>query len=189
MLLGAAAELEAQMLTVITGGIAESASLDVARQEVEDGLGRLDDLAASHGVKLGLEPIHPIGMLDKGCINSIAQAKRLVEPLDRTGLIIDFFHSWWDVDLLRLFSESPDTVRVVQISNVSLDTNGVPSRCTDLQTGVLSVHELISEIRRRGYNGPFEFEIFARDHDGSDTIGICARAVEAFDKGIAGHQT
>ena len=68
-------------------------------------------------------------------------------------------------------------------ANVLFDENSVPSRSTDLVEGILNVPALIASAREGGYKGPFEFEIFARDHDGSDTEGICARAVRAFDDG------
>lgn len=180
-LLETAAEIDAQMLTVITGGMNQSASVTHAREEVRDGLAALDEQAAAMGVQLGLEPIHPVGIRDKGCVNSIAQACALTAPLTNTGLILDFYHSWWDVDLSDCIRECPERVHVIQICNVSFNTNGYPSRTTDLEQGVLSVGELVRNARDAGYVGPFEFEIFATDHDGMDTSGIIARAVTYFD--------
>lgn len=138
-LLETAVELEARMLTVITGGMNQSASITHAREQVKDGLAALDEQAATMGVQLGLEPIHPVGIRDKGCINSIAQAFALTAPLTNTGLILDFYHSWWDIDLIGCIQECPERVHVIQICNVSLDANGYPSRTTDLAKGVLSV--------------------------------------------------
>jgi len=64
-LIDAAAELAAGALCVITGGMAEQPDIATARARIADGLAGLDAEAAAAGVRLGLEPIHPVGILTK----------------------------------------------------------------------------------------------------------------------------
>ncbi len=180
-LIDTAAELGVGTLCVITGGLEECSSLGDARSRIADGLARLDEQAVSAGVKLGLEPIHPVGMLSKGCINSIAQARETIGPLNATGLILDFYHSWWDEDFLNALEEIPHSIRLIQICNVILNEDEIPRRSTRLDHGSVDVSGCLNAARRTGYNGQFEFEIFARDHNGSDTRSILAHAVAAFD--------
>ncbi len=179
-LIETAAELEAPTLCVITGGVADCASLDDARGRISDGLFHLDELAAQAGVNLGLEPIHPVGMLSKGCVNSIEQARQVIAPLRSTGLILDLYHSWWDDGFHRVLDADLHSVHLIQICNVILHEDEAPRRSTQLGQGVVDVAGLIARARAAGYAGRFEFEIFARDHDGSDTRSILADAVSVF---------
>lgn len=169
-LIAAAAELGAAALCVITGGSFEQPDLATARARIADGLAALDALASADGVRLGLEPIHPKDVPTKGCVNSIAQARALIEPMGATGLIVDMFHSWWDPDLLGVASD-PD-VRALQICNVTPDIR----RSATLDTGMLDVRSLVQAIRQAGYSGPVEFEIFAADHGKADVAPILRAA-------------
>ncbi|MFX6277398.1 TIM barrel protein, partial [Acinetobacter baumannii] len=77
-LIEAAAELGAGTLVVIAGGLAHGpAPLAEARARVAAGVHALARSAAAQGVRLGLEMIHPSGILQKGCVNTIASALAL----------------------------------------------------------------------------------------------------------------
>lgn len=180
-LIESAAALGAHTLCVITGGFAESTSLEDARARIADGLALLDEQASNAGVSLGLEPIHPVGMLSKGCINSIAQARETIASLKATGLILDLYHSWWDHDILNAIEEIPQRIHLIQICNVTLSESETPRRSIRLNHGKVDVSGFLQAARKAGFDKSFEFEIFARDHDGSDTRSILAHAVATFD--------
>ena len=157
-LIAAAAELGAEALCIITGGWAEQPDIAAARGLIAEGLAELDELAANAAVRLGLEPIHPKDAALKGCVNTLAQAKALVAPLQATGLIMDLFHSCWDPDLIGVSADP--CVHVLQICNVTDDIRRSPR----LDQGVLDVREVVKQIADAGFTGPVEFEIFAADH-------------------------
>ncbi len=185
-LLDAAVELEAGTLCVITGGMAEQPDIGTARALVAEGLAELDEQATARGVRLGLEPIHPVGTPTKGVVNSIAQASRLIEPLSATGVILDLSHSWWDPDLLGMMAVQPSPVRLVQICNVLNSEHALPRRSQSLDKGALKMPEVLSAIRAAGYAGPFEFEVFAVDHDLDDPAPLLESAMDwyrAFQQG------
>ena len=63
-----AAELGAQSLCVIAGGLpGGSRDLAAAHAEVHDGLGAMLEHARKAGVRLGLEPLHPMYAADRAC--------------------------------------------------------------------------------------------------------------------------
>lgn len=169
-LVAAAAELNAGALCVITGGSSELPDVASARDLIAEGLAALDALAASEGVRLGLEPIHPKDVPTKGCINTIAHARALIAPLRSTGLIVDLFHSWWDPDLTAAVAD-PSTC-AVQICNVTTEVRRSPS----LNQGILDVRAVMQDVLRAGYTGPIEFEIFAADHGQADIAPILQAA-------------
>lgn len=176
-LIDAAAELEANTLCVITGGMAEQPDIATARALVADGLAELDAQAAANGVWLGLEPIHPVGTPTKGVINAIAQACHLVRPFHATGLILDLSHSWWDPDLITAIADPATHVRLVQICNVMLSETVLPKRSPALNSGALEMATLLKGIRNAGYAAPFEFEVFAVDHGLADPASLLDAAM------------
>ena len=162
-LVDAAAELGAESLCVITGGMAEQPDIGTARALIADGLAALDAEAGAAKVRLGLEPIHPVGVATKGCVNTIAMARKAIAGLNATGLIVDLFHSWWDPELLPAIADPASRVRLVQVCNVDL-TGAAPRRSPWLDRGALDMAQVLRAIREAGYAGPFEVEVFAADH-------------------------
>ena len=178
-LIAAAAELEAQTLVVITGGISHGPwPLADARARVEDGLLRLADQAARANVRLGLEPIHPLGILQKGCVNSIAEALRLAAKHPQIGLTLDFFHTWWDPQFTRVCEAAPEKARLVQFCNVVTLDNPADFQRDLPATGLFDVAAALHEIRARGYRGYFEFEMFP-EHLRGRTLAAVLQAVGA----------
>ncbi|MEX2453500.1 MAG: TIM barrel protein [Rhodospirillaceae bacterium] len=172
-LVDAAAELGAGVLCVITGGIGGpgSAMLSVAeaRQRVAHGFAGLAERAAAAGVTIGLEPIHPSGIVSKGCINSCAHALETIAPYPGARLILDLAHSWWDPDLPRLLRDRLDAVALLQICNVRMDGDSVAGRDT-LAAGMLDLAKMLPDLLAGGYSGTLELEIFGSDLRGSDPL-------------------
>lgn len=162
-LVDAAAELEAGTLCVIAGGTeACGGSPEEARAATIDRLAWLDEKAGEAGVRLGLEPIHPAEIFAKGCVNSIAQAETLVSSLHSTGLLIDVYHSWWDPDFARL-PQIVDRTVLVQLCGVARRQSDFGFGREPLDQGFIDIATVIRGTREAGYDGAFEFEMFARD--------------------------
>ena len=177
-LVDAAAELDAGSLCVISGGMAQQSDIATARALVLEGIAELDGLAARNGVWLGIEPIHPLGALTKGVVNSLAQAREIIDDLVASGLILDLSHSWWDPDLWRIIADPEARVRLVQICNVVLSDTALPRRSPALDQGALNAESLLTAIRGFGCTAPFEFEVFAVDHGLTDPSPLLKAAMD-----------
>lgn len=160
-LIDTAAEIGAGALCVIAGG-AEGRDLPHARDAVAGRLAALDERAAAVGVRLGLEPVHPAELLDKSCVNTIAQARALTAGLRATGLLVDLYHSWWDPDLPGL-ADAPTGTVLFQVCGVSRREMGFGFGREPLGEGFLDPAAVLRSACGAGYDGYFEFEMFARD--------------------------
>ncbi len=181
-----AAELNAGTLVVITGGLNHgSRPLTEARARIAEGLAELAGLAAASGVHLGLEPIHPAGVLNKGCINSLRQALDLVGPLANVSLTLDLFHSWWDADLSGVAARAGDKIRLVQFSNVVTLSDPADFQREEPATGVLNVASMLRALHADGFRGYFEFELFADHLRGRSAAQVIDR-LAAFYTGLKG---
>ncbi len=112
VMLDEAAALGADQVVLVVGAQPD-VSLAEARGQVRDGIGACLDHARQVGVKLSIEPLHPMYAGDKSCINRIAEARAICDELDGVasrrgaavttsaslGVAVDVYHVWWDPDL------------------------------------------------------------------------------------------
>lgn len=94
-----AAVLGTDTLVLVSGGLPPgSKDLRGARERIADALGELGPYAASHGVRLAVEPLHPMYAADRCVVSTLAQALDLAErfPAEQVGVTVDTYHLWWD---------------------------------------------------------------------------------------------
>ena len=180
-LIEAAAELGAETLVVITGGLSHGAApMRDARETIADGLHRLAERAASAGVHLGLEPIHPAGVLNKGCVNSLQHALKLVSAIDNASLALDLYHSWWDPDLPDLVRHHGHKIRLVQFCNVVALRDLADLQRESPETGLIDVADQLKILSSQGYAGYFEYELFAEHLRGRELEPMIAQAAQFY---------
>src|SRR5690606_3866463 len=80
-----AAALNADCLVLVVGGLpGSSKDLPGARQMVSDGIAAMLPHANASGVKIAIEPLHPMYAADRACVNTIDQALDICETLGET---------------------------------------------------------------------------------------------------------
>jgi sugar phosphate isomerase/epimerase len=185
-LLDAAAELGADTLVTIVGGLHDLGSprpgaLAEARRMAEQALPALAATAEARGIRLGLEPMHPMRIGSKSVLNSLRQAAALCAALPRHGIVLDLSHSWWEPELEPLLEGLAGRLMLVQLCGVALpgDPGAAQRRC-GLAEGVADVGAILRLLRRCGYAGRFELEIFAEDLHGTPHRAVMQRAVADF---------
>ncbi|MPZ59851.1 MAG: TIM barrel protein [Propionibacteriales bacterium] len=183
-LLECAAAVDAPV-NVIPGGIEHTRGeggrplpLEDARSRVEDALASLAGTASSAGVLLSLEPIHPLGLTDKGCVNQLSHARSLAAALPGCGITLDFFHSWWDADLAGTVASATEQLYVVQVCGVQTD-GADPPRRTDMAKGDADVAGLLTALSAAGYPGLVEYEVFYQQRP-QELDGLLDRAARDF---------
>ena len=112
-----AATLGTRELIMVVGGLVDGdKDLAATRERVAERIAELVPFAAEHGVRLVLEPLHPMYAADRAVISTLGQALDLAAPHApaSVGVVIDTFHVWWDPDLAgqiaRAGTRGPDRV-------------------------------------------------------------------------------
>lgn len=92
-----AARLGAKVLVLVVGGVADR-DLALSRRRVAEALEQLVPVALDRGVRLGLEPLHPMQCAERSVLSTLAQAVELAAPYpaEAVGVVVDEFHVWWD---------------------------------------------------------------------------------------------
>jgi sugar phosphate isomerase/epimerase len=80
-------------LVVLVCGAVPGMPLAEARQQIEDGIAAILPDAEAAGVRLGIEPLHPMYADARSAINTIGQAMDIVEHVgsDLVGITVDVY--------------------------------------------------------------------------------------------------
>jgi sugar phosphate isomerase/epimerase len=163
-----AAEIGTDVLVLVCGGLPEgSRDLAGARRMVEDGIAALVPHAAARGVRLAIEPLHPMFAADRSVVTTLTHANDIAERIasPSVGLVIDVYHVWWDPTVeAQIERAAPHTVGfhvndwIVPLPDLLRGRGMMGDGCIELR-------RLREAVDRAGYAGPIEVEIF------NDAIG------------------
>lgn len=95
-----AAALGAPMIVLVCGADPGQA-LETSRAQIREGIEAILPYAIENGVKLAIEPLHPMYADTRSAVNTMAQANDMAEAIhsDHVGVAADVYHIWWDPDL------------------------------------------------------------------------------------------
>ncbi|GAA1465614.1 sugar phosphate isomerase/epimerase [Nocardiopsis exhalans] len=179
-----AAELGAPVLVMVAGGLPEGdRDLDGARERFAAGIEALAPYAAERGVRLGLEPLHPLFCADRAVLSTLGQALDLAERFDpeAVGVVVDTYHVWWDPDVRAQIVRAGAAGRIASFQVCDwitpLPADALLGRGM-VGDGHIDVRSLHRAVLAAGYEGDVEWEVFNEDvwsADGDDVIATMAR--------------
>lgn len=170
-----AAELGAELLAIVGGGLNGVQDPDEARRMIVDGIEAIIPYAEARGVKLGIEPLHPALAQDRSLISSMRYANDLVEHFNHpnVGLIVDVFHVWWDPFLYEEIARAGSRIIAFHVDDVPVHFTDVLMDRQMMGDGVCQIRRMREAVDAAGYTGPIEVEIFNHDlweRDGDDVM-------------------
>jgi sugar phosphate isomerase/epimerase len=178
-----AAALGADSLVLVVGGCT-GINLEDARAMVADGIAALAPYARERGVRIGLEPLHPMYAADRSVLNTIDQALTLASRYDanEVGVILDTFHIWWDPRVAELIAQAAGRIYGFHVSDWLNPLPDVLLGRGLMGDGVVDNRKLRLLVEQAGYNGPIEVEIFNRALWDADPDAVLAQVIERFEK-------
>jgi sugar phosphate isomerase/epimerase len=177
-----AAALEADSLVLVVGGGGKEVSLTDARSMIADGVAALAPYARERGVKLGLEPLHPMYAGDRSALVTIGQALELASAFapQEVGLVLDVFHIWWDPQVLALIAQCRGRIYGFHVNDWLVPLPDVLLGRGMMGDGVIDNHTLRVAVDQACYDGPIEVEIFNRTIWDRDPDDVLREMVERF---------
>lgn len=154
--------LEADCLVLVCGA-AYDRDLAGARTQIADGIAELVPEAAAAGVRLAVEPFHPMMAADRSAITSLTEANDLVERLSSpwVGLDVDSYHLWWDAALTVQMRRGAKAVMAVQLADWVLPIQGQLSSRGMPSEGAIDLSGFVELARDGGYRGLVEVEVLS----------------------------
>jgi len=149
------------VLVLVCGGLA-GRDLAGSRQQVADAVGALATYADVRGVRLAIEPLHPMYCADRSVVSTLDQALAIANdhPVDTVGVCVDTFHLWWDDAALARLPEIGRRIAAYQVSDWLDPLPDVLLGRGMMGDGVIEFDVWTRAIADSGYPGPVEVEIF-----------------------------
>lgn len=156
-----AAELGTDVLVLVCGP-APDRDIQAARDMVRDGIAEVVPYARERGVKLAIEPLHPMFAADRSVIVMLTQALDIAEQFDRelVGVAIDAYHVWWDPDVYYQIKRAGDRILGFHVNDWIVPLPDVLNGRGMMGDGVIELRRLRTAVDAAGYHGPIEVEIF-----------------------------
>jgi len=161
-----AAELGTDTLVMVVGGLSEgSRDLVGARAQVADLLAELAPHAGDFGVRLAIEPLHPMFCADRAVVSTLGQALDLAEPhpASQVGVVVDSYHVWWDPQLAEQIARAGAGGRIASYQvcdwTLPLPADALLGR-GHVGDGHIDFASLTDQVTAAGYRGWIEVEIF-----------------------------
>ncbi|HEY4154212.1 MAG TPA: sugar phosphate isomerase/epimerase family protein [Puia sp.] len=180
-----AAELGTTMLVLVCGAD-PAQSLEESRKQIRDGIESLIPEASAAGVKLTIEPLHPMYADSRSAINTLAQANDLAEALNSpfVGIAVDVYHLWWDPDLekeIRRCGENGNLM-AFHICDWKLPTRDLLLDRGLMGEGCIPVRQIRSWVEDAGFGGFNEVEIFSNSYWEKNQAEFLNEIIEAYQR-------
>ncbi|MEV5396735.1 sugar phosphate isomerase/epimerase family protein [Streptomyces cellulosae] len=179
-----AATLGTDTLVLVSGGLPPGTKdLRASRERIADALTELAPYAEDHGVKLAIEPLHPMFASDRCVVSTLTQALDLAErfPAHQVGVTVDTYHIWWDDTAPEAIARAGAQQRIHTFQLADWITplpEGVLNGRGQIGDGAIDMREWQGYVEAAGYTGAIEVELFNEDlwaRDGRELLAETAR--------------
>lgn len=182
-----AATLGSTCFVMVVGSLpAGSKDISDARAQVAEASALLLEHGKSCGVRIALEPLHPVYAADRSCLSLLSEALDLCDAIESDardpwlGTVIDVYHVWWDPNLARDVGRAGKARRIFgfHVCDWLVPTRDVLNDRGMMGDGVIDVPRIRAMVEGAGYAGPVEVEVFSASNWWKqpmvETLKVCA---------------
>lgn len=179
-----AVTLGTDTLVLVSGGLPSGdQDLAGARERIADALGELAPYAGERGIRLAIEPLHPMFASDRCVVSTLDQALELAErfPADQVGVVVDTYHVWWDDRAPAAVARAAGRVFSFQLADWTTPLPaGVLNGRGQLGDGAVDLRAWRARVDAAGYDGPVEVELFNDELWARDGVELLEEVVERY---------
>ncbi|PAK22151.1 sugar phosphate isomerase [Streptomyces sp. alain-838] len=181
-----AATLGTDTLVLVSGGLPPGdKDLRAARERIADALAELGPYAEGHGVRLAIEPLHPMYASDRCVVSTLTQALDLAErfPAHQVGVTVDTYHIWWDDRAPEQIARAGAGGRIHTFQLADWTTplpEGVLNGRGQIGDGSIDMREWQGYVEAAGYTGAIEVELFNEGLWARDGREVLAETAQRF---------
>jgi sugar phosphate isomerase/epimerase len=180
-----ASEIGAPVLVLVCGS-SPTQSLKDSRTQIKEGIEALLPMAQNEGVKLAIEPLHPMYADNRSAINTLGQANDLAEYFNSPwiGVAVDVYHLWWDPDLEKEIARCGrnDNLLAYHICDWKIPTTDLLLDRGLMGEGCIPLKRIKKWVESAGFEGYHEVEIFSSHYWQMDQGKFLEQITEAYEK-------
>lgn len=178
-----ASALGAPMIVLVCGAV-PGQSIHRSLSQIQTGLETILPYAETCGVKLGIEPLHPMYADSRSAICTMKTANEFAERFNspHLGVVVDVFHLWWDTDLEAECDRCGEhgNLLAFHICDWKMDMEDMLNDRGLMGEGIIRIREIRSWVEAAGFNGFHEVEIFSNRLWASDQKEVLERIKRAY---------
>ena len=171
-------------LIVLVCGADPTQSLEDSRAQIEEGIAAIIPDAKAAGIRLAIEPLHPMFADTRSAINTLSQANDLCEKLNSpsVGVAVDVYHLWWDPNLEQEIKRCGEnnSLLAFHICDWKSPTVDLLNDRGLMGEGCIPIRKIRSGVEAAGFTGFNEVEIFSTDYWNEDQSVFLEKIVNAY---------
>jgi sugar phosphate isomerase/epimerase len=171
-------------LIVLVCGTDGGQSPEKSREQIAEGILKILPAAQQAGVKLAIEPLHPMYAGDRSAINIIRQANEMAEMInsDFVGVAVDVYHLWWDPELQAGIQRcgSHNNLFAFHVCDWNVPTVDFLNDRGLMGDGCINIPLIRSWVEATGFKGYHEVEIFSDKYWATDQHEYLVKIKEAY---------
>ena len=153
-------------LVVLVCGAVPGQPLAESRKQITGGIAAVLPAAEQAGVKLSIEPLHPMYADDRSAVNTMRQAHEICDALGSPkslGIAVDVYHVWWDPELKAQIELAGQMGRLhaFHICDWKTPTTDLLNDRGLMGEGFIDLREISEWVDATGFTGHREVEIFS----------------------------
>ena len=181
------AELGSPLLVIVPGAH-PGQSLAESRLQIRKGIEAILKEAETSGVRLAIEPLHPMYADTRSAIVTLEQANDLCRELEHPllGVAIDVYHLWWDPNLPREIERSGNGNKIFafHVCDWKSPTTDFLNDRGLMGEGCIDIPGIRREVEKNGFSGFIEVEIFSTRYWSMNQQEFLGKIVEAYQKHV-----
>ena len=166
-----AAAVGAPLIVLVCGADGRQ-SLEKSRDQIKEGILKILPVAKAAGVKLAIEPLHPMYAGDRSAINTLAQANQMTEEINDefVGVAVDVYHLWWDNTLETEIKRcgANNKLFAFHVCDWNVPTTDFLNDRGLMGDGCILVKQIRGWVEETGFSGYNEVEIFSDKYWATD---------------------
>lgn len=182
-----AAALGAPLIVLVCGAEPEQ-PLEASREQIVAGIEALLPQAAAAGVKLAIEPLHPMYADDRSAINTLKQANDACEQLQSewAGVAVDVYHLWWDPELAVEIARCGrnNQIFAFHVCDWKTPTTDLLLDRGLMGEGCIPIRTIRGWVEASGFTGRHEVEIFSNRYWAMDQDQFLEQITAAYRKHV-----
>lgn len=171
-------------MIVLVCGADPAQSLEDSRDQIHNGIAAILPEAEAAGVKLAIEPLHPMFADTRSAINTMAQANDMVEALNSpwVGVAVDVYHVWWDPQLEKEIERCGKNRALLafHICDWKSPTVDMLNDRGLMGEGCIPIRKIRSWVEAAGFNGSNEVEIFSNIYWKQDQSAFLKNIIKSY---------
>ena len=171
-------------LIVLVCGADPAQPLAASREQITEALQILAPEAQTAGVRLAVEPLHPMYADTRSAVSTLGQANDICRDVNHSAVAVavDVYHLWWDPDLEREITRCGENgwLAAFHVCDWKVPTADMLLDRGLMGEGCIDIPRIRSWVESAGFTGMIEVEIFSESYWAQNQDDFLRQIVNAY---------